>query len=197
MRETWVWSLGSEDPWRRERLLTPVFWPREFHGLYIPWIHKKSDTAEWPSLHFTSWCYKMMKQRFQKFLKVIIRKWQPTSIFLPGKFYGQKSLGDCVPLGHKDLDTTEWLSFSTNHGLLPRNSRLRTLFRWNCSFSKSGKSVASEFSRVPVKCKLLSSTSNLLNLNLNARDWHLGIYVHKMVCRQFLGTSVSVNCSCL
>ena len=22
-------------PWRRERLATPVFWPREFHGLYI------------------------------------------------------------------------------------------------------------------------------------------------------------------
>ena len=22
-------------PWRRERLPTPVFWPREFHGLYI------------------------------------------------------------------------------------------------------------------------------------------------------------------
>ena len=21
-------------PWRRERLPTPVFWPREFHGLY-------------------------------------------------------------------------------------------------------------------------------------------------------------------
>ena len=23
-------------PWRRERLPTPVFWPREFHGLYSP-----------------------------------------------------------------------------------------------------------------------------------------------------------------
>ena len=27
MRETWVQSLGWEDPWRRERLPTPVFWP--------------------------------------------------------------------------------------------------------------------------------------------------------------------------
>ena len=34
---TWVWSLGWEDPWRRERLSTPVFWPAEFHGLYRPW----------------------------------------------------------------------------------------------------------------------------------------------------------------
>ena len=32
--------------WRRERLLTPVFWPGEFHGLYSPWKHKESDTAE-------------------------------------------------------------------------------------------------------------------------------------------------------
>ena len=30
MRETWVRSLGWEDPQRRERLPTPVFWPGEF-----------------------------------------------------------------------------------------------------------------------------------------------------------------------
>jgi len=46
MRETWVLSLGCEDPWRRERLPTPVFWPREFHGLYRPWGHKELDTTE-------------------------------------------------------------------------------------------------------------------------------------------------------
>ena len=33
-------------PWRRERLPTPVFQPREFHGLYSPWGHKESDTTE-------------------------------------------------------------------------------------------------------------------------------------------------------
>ena len=37
-------------PWRRERLLTAVFWPREFHGLYSPWGCKESDTTEWLSL---------------------------------------------------------------------------------------------------------------------------------------------------
>ena len=30
MQEPWVRSLGWEIPWRRERLPTPVFWPREF-----------------------------------------------------------------------------------------------------------------------------------------------------------------------
>ena len=34
MGETWVLSLGWEDPWRRERLPNPIFWPGEFHGLY-------------------------------------------------------------------------------------------------------------------------------------------------------------------
>ena len=40
----WIPGLGI--PWRRERLPIPVFWPREFHGLYSPWGHKESDTPE-------------------------------------------------------------------------------------------------------------------------------------------------------
>ena len=36
------WETGFDPwvrkiPWRRERLPTPVFWRREFHGLYSPW----------------------------------------------------------------------------------------------------------------------------------------------------------------
>ena len=52
MQETWVQSLGWEDPWRRERLPTPVFWPGEFHGMYSSWGCKESDMAEQLSLHF-------------------------------------------------------------------------------------------------------------------------------------------------
>ena len=54
MWETWVQSLGWEDPWRRERLPTPVLWPGEFRGLYSPWSRKESDTTERLSLHFTN-----------------------------------------------------------------------------------------------------------------------------------------------
>ena len=50
MWETWVWSLGWEDPWRREKLPTPVFWPGEFHGLCSPWDCKELDVTEWLSL---------------------------------------------------------------------------------------------------------------------------------------------------
>ena len=42
MQETRVRSLGWEDPWRREWLITPVFLPGESHGQrslagYSPW----------------------------------------------------------------------------------------------------------------------------------------------------------------
>ena len=46
MWETWVQFLGWEDPWRREKLPIPVFWPGEFHGLYSPWGGKDSDITE-------------------------------------------------------------------------------------------------------------------------------------------------------
>ena len=36
--------------------------------------------------------------------------WLPTSVFLPGEFFGQRSLTDYSPWGHKDLDTTERLT---------------------------------------------------------------------------------------
>ena len=53
MQETWVGKI----PWRRERLPTPVFWPRKLHRLYSPWGHKELDTTErlslWLSLFST------------------------------------------------------------------------------------------------------------------------------------------------
>ena len=35
------------------------------------------------------------------------RKWQPTPVFLPGEFYGQRSLTGYSPWGCKESDTTE------------------------------------------------------------------------------------------
>ena len=42
--DPWIGTIT----WRRERLPTPVFWPGEFHGLYMysPWGCKESDTTE-------------------------------------------------------------------------------------------------------------------------------------------------------
>ena len=33
-------------------------------------------------------------------------EWQPTPVFLPGEFHGQRSLADYSPCGHKESDTT-------------------------------------------------------------------------------------------
>ena len=35
------------------------------------------------------------------------RVWQPTPVFLPREFHGQRSLAGYSPQGHKDLDMTE------------------------------------------------------------------------------------------
>ena len=37
-------------------------------------------------------------------------KWQPISVFLPGKFHGQRNLEGCSPRAHKELDRTERLN---------------------------------------------------------------------------------------
>ena len=48
-------SSSSKIPWRRERLPTPVFWPREFHGVYSPWGRKESYKMS--DFHFSSAFY--------------------------------------------------------------------------------------------------------------------------------------------
>ena len=51
VQETWVQSLGQEDPLEKGMAATPVFLPEEFHGQrslvgYSPWGHKELDTTE-------------------------------------------------------------------------------------------------------------------------------------------------------
>ena len=35
------------------------------------------------------------------------KEWQPTPVFLPGEFHGQRSLAGYSPWGHRELNTTE------------------------------------------------------------------------------------------
>ena len=51
MRETWVRSLGWDDPLEKGKA-TPVFWPGEFYGLYSSGGRKELDTTERLSLFF-------------------------------------------------------------------------------------------------------------------------------------------------
>ena len=55
-------------------LPTPVFWPREFHGLHSPWGLKESDTNKRLSLHFTSSSFSKPSLDIWKFLVAIMLK---------------------------------------------------------------------------------------------------------------------------
>ena len=48
MWETWVRSLGWEDPLEKGK--APGFWPGKSHGPYSSWGRKESDTTEQLSL---------------------------------------------------------------------------------------------------------------------------------------------------
>ena len=68
VQETWVWSQGWEDALEVGSLPTPVFWPREFRGLYNPhgdlqpWGCKDLDTTEWLSVLFFNVSYTLNHQ---------------------------------------------------------------------------------------------------------------------------------------
>ena len=68
MQETWVLSLGWEDPLGEEKgLPTPVFQPGEFHGLYSLWGRKESDTTEQISFSLNSLNVSLSMRPFLKF----------------------------------------------------------------------------------------------------------------------------------
>ena len=50
MLETWLWSLGWEDPLERKWLPTLVFWPAEFHG---PSMRSHRVRHDWTTFTFT------------------------------------------------------------------------------------------------------------------------------------------------
>ena len=63
-------------------------------------------------------CRRCWRCRFNPWIRKIPwwRKWQPTPLFLLGKFYGQRSLAVYNPWGHKESNTTE----HTQQKYLPR-----------------------------------------------------------------------------
>ena len=88
------------------------------------------------------------------------QKWQPTSVYLPGKIHGQWSQADYSPRGHKesDMSPAAWLDWGLNHswqapGLLgsrlPHMTAIRVLpssFVEQPPLKRSGAEVSSAFS---------------------------------------------------
>ena len=61
----------------------------------------------------------MQETRFDPWVRKIPwrREWQPTLVFLPGEFHGQRSLVSYRPLGHKESYMTEQLTHTHTHTL--------------------------------------------------------------------------------
>ena len=66
--------------------------------LQCPWVSLVAQTVK--KSWFDPWFGKIPWRR----------AWQPTPVFLPGEFHGQRSLAGCNPWGHKESAMTEWLS---------------------------------------------------------------------------------------
>ena len=58
---------------------------------------------------FSCQCGRLKRHWFSPWVGEIpwSRKWQPTPVFLPGKFHGQRSLVGYSPWGRKESDMTE------------------------------------------------------------------------------------------
>ena len=54
-------------------------------------------------------CRRCKRRGFNPWVRKIPwrKKWQPTPVFLPGKFHGQRSLVVYIPWGRKESDATE------------------------------------------------------------------------------------------
>ena len=89
------------------------------------------ESAKWHCLGLLWWlsgkesacqCRRCKRLRFNHSVRKIpwSRKWQLTLVFLPGQFYGQRSLAGYSPWSCKELDTPERLSIHACkwHGLL-------------------------------------------------------------------------------
>ena len=63
------------------------------------------------SVQLSRWrqCRRCKRHRFNPLIRKIPwrRKWQLTSLFLPGKFHGHRNLVGYIPRGRKESDTTD------------------------------------------------------------------------------------------
>ena len=57
------------------------------------------------------------------------RKWQPTLVFLPGEFHGQRSLADYCPGGRKELNMTKQLTLTIHVSVL---GKFTYLLKFTC-----------------------------------------------------------------
>ena len=127
MRETWVRSLGQEDPLEKEMAThsSILAWR-------IPWTEEPGGLQPMGSQRVGhDWATSLTYLEFNKYLLIITaliflpsvlffstfilkvqrRQWQHTPVLLPGNSHGRRSLVGCSPWGRWGSDTTERLPF--------------------------------------------------------------------------------------
>ena len=95
------WQMsGTNQFWRVERGKGVILGNSNREQGFSLWLRSKKPACQCRRLPCGPWIRKILWRR----------KWQSTSVFLPGKSHGQRSLGGYDPWGHI---TTEWLNNNT------------------------------------------------------------------------------------
>ena len=102
----------------RGKYMVSISRKKDRHLCYQPYTETESHNLKNPLLFYTSLVAQLAKNlpAMQKTCvwslswadpmeKGWRRQWQPTPVLLPGKSHGRRSLVDCSPWGHKELDT--------------------------------------------------------------------------------------------
>ena len=133
---SWLWCLFDMAPSFSKHFLISVPIQCARFILYSPC----------PSFEHLSWWLRQWRihlqggrPRFDPWVgKICWRKeWQPTPVFLPGNFHGQRSLVGYSPWGHKESDMTEQLTHRSLEICPCKESwflLLRMTFYWNSYF---------------------------------------------------------------
>ena len=107
---------------------------------------------------FTWQCRRHRRHGFDPWVKKIpwSRKWQPTTVFLPGRFHGQRSLVGYSPWFHKESDTTEQLSTQAHETQqLSLSHEVSTVLEWTRMRTRLNEDWQSTRPEVWIKAKQL------------------------------------------
>ena len=142
MQETQVWFLGQEDPLEKEMaihsstLAWKIPWTEEPDRLQSMGLQRVGHDWAIVILILNTFlgfpggavkesacqCRRYKKHGYDPWVGKILwrRKWQPTLVFLPRKFHGQRSLVGYNPRDHKVLDKTRRAHTHTHNTFLLR-----------------------------------------------------------------------------
>ena len=120
----------------------------------------------------------MVKNQFDPWFGKIPwrREWQPTPVFLPGEFHGQRSLAGYIQWGPKELDTTEQLTLSLFFHFHPRQSTVVPWCPWSGIDSRTQQLMPkSEGAQVSWWALHMSSCTLMYSTNFSSMAVHSSV----------------------